>query len=135
MSNPLQNGRDVLLSQNSGTLPNMSSTLLDYFQPLTFVKIVKTVVNYQLVETKQVSICQGVIQPYNAKQLEMRPTGQRAWSWFTIHTNVNLPLFPDDIVTQVDVINGNVNYRIMQKREYEKYGYYEYQVIQDYEEP
>lgn len=124
---PILNARDVLLSANPGTLPNVQDAMTSWFQVLTFTKIKKEIVNFQLVETSESTTFCGVRQPFTAQQLSMKPDGQRNWKWETIHAFPNLILKPDDVI----VFSGCV-YRVMQKTDYKEYGYIEYQIVQDY---
>lgn len=127
MSIPIQNANAVLLSANSGTLPDMGDALLNYFQPMTFTQIVKSVVNYQDVETPTNTQFLGVWQPFSAQKLMMKPEGERKWKWFTVHTQIQLPLEPDDVVYYL-----TVQYRVMEKFDYSLYNFYEYHLANDY---
>lgn len=133
MSTPIFDAADRLLDQGVGTLPDVSSALLDWFQPLTFRKLTKGVVAFQNVETATDICTSGVIQPFTAKQLLLKPEGQRALSWFTIHALPGCALEVDDIVVQVNLRAGNAPYRVMAKKDYSAYGYVEYHVMQGYD--
>lgn len=123
----IKDASSIPLTANSGTLPNVSGALLNWFQILTFTTIVKTVVNFQLVETTTTQDYQAVIQPFTAQQLMIKPEGQRLWKWFTLHSFTDLILVPDDIAT----IQG-VAYRVMGKWDWKEYGYIEYHLVEDY---
>jgi hypothetical protein len=125
----IRNASSIPLSANPGTLPDVSGALADWFQPLTFTQIVKTVVNYQAVETETSTTFMGVRQPFSAQQLLMRPEGQRKWKWETIHAYPDLTLDVDDIITF-----SGVKYRVMQKSNWAEYGYVEYAIVEDYTE-
>lgn len=121
------NAKDTLLTQNPGTLPNMSDALFSYFQPMVFTTIVKTVVNFNVVETPTDVNFLGVWQPFSAQQLAMKPIGQRAWSWFMLHASPGLVLVPDEVVNYL-----GVQYRVMDQSDYRAYGYVEYHLTDDY---
>lgn len=127
MSIPIQNAKDVSLSQNSGTVPNMGDALLNWFQPITFTQIVKSIVNYQDVETPTNVSFLGVWQPLSPQDVLMKSEGQRIWKWFTVHTQIQLPLAPDDVLTYL-----GVQYRVKGKLDYSIYNFYEYHLVQDY---
>lgn len=127
MAIPIFNASSVLLNQNPGTLPNVSRALLNWFQPLNFVTIVKTVVNFAVVETLTTVNFLGVRQPFTPQMLLMKPEGERQWKWETIHALPGLILSPDDIITFL-----GVNYRVMQKLDWKEYGFVEYHIVQDY---
>ena len=107
----------------------MGEVLVSWFQNLTFDLITKTLVDYETKETKRTISTQGVRQPMSAQQLAIKPEGQRAWRWETIHC---LP----DVVLKVDdrVIFNGVEYRVMQKWSWPEYGYVQYEICQDYKE-
>lgn len=130
MAIPIFNASSIPLSQTTGTLPNVQAGMANWFQSITFIQIVKTVVNFKVVETTTSIDFQGVIQPFTAQMLELKPEGQRNWIWKTLHAYPGTLLVPDDEGT----IQGQ-NYRVMQKLNYQEYGYIEYHIVQDYQDP
>lgn len=108
-------------------LPQVDEVLPDWFQPLTFDIITKSLINYELQEVIVSVKTQGVRQPMTAQQLSIKPEGQRAWKWETIHCLPNVPLKIDDIV-----VFGNQKYRVMQKWDWSEYGYQEVHICQGY---
>lgn len=127
MSIEITNAKDRPLSANPGTLPDVSGALLSWFQPMTFQKIAKTLVNFSIVETPTSYDTQGVRQPFSPQQLAMKPRGQRQWHWETFHTIPGTVLVPDDVA----LFNG-FRYRVMAKLDYSEYGYIEYHLVRDY---
>lgn len=127
MAIPIISAADKPLTNVSSSVPNMSQTLNSWMQPITFEKLVKTVVNFQVVETTTPVDFQGVWQPFTARQLNMRPEGERKWKWFTVHAQLGAPLEIDDVV-----IYKGVQYRIAEKLIYTEYGYEEYHINDDY---
>lgn len=124
----IKNGSEVSLIENPGTLPNMESTLLDWFQKLTFTQVEKNTIDFKLVEVETSYDFMGVRQPFTVQQLMMKPEGQRKWKWEMIHALPDLVLEPDEIITFLDQ-----NYRVDQKLDYKEYGYVEYHIVQDYQ--
>lgn len=124
---PLQNASNVLLTTNPGTLMNMTETILDWFQLLTFEKITKSVVNFKLQEVCTVQQFYGVVQVFSPTQLMIKPQGQRDWNWKTIHSFPTLVLNTDDVI----IYQGQAH-RIMLKIDYVTHGYVEYHMIEDY---
>lgn len=127
MSIPITNAKDRTLAQSTGTLPDVSGALLDWFQPMTLIRIVKTVVNFQVVETPTSADGRGVIQPFSARMLSMKPEGQRAWKWWMLHCLPGLVLEPDEVFTYL-----GQNYRVKGQNDFAIYGYVQYEVIEDY---
>lgn len=112
---------------NVGRLPNLNDAIIEWFQPMTFTKLVKTNLNYMVVESAMDFCFQGVWQPYNAKQLQLRPQGQRAWAWFTCHADPSLQLAVDDVIYYY-----GVQYRVMDLSDFSKYGFMKYHLVEDY---
>lgn len=121
------NGKNKTLSQTNN-LPNMSETIKNWFQNLTFKKIVKSIVNYQAVETETIISTKGVRQPFSPQQLKVKPEGQRGWKWETLHCLTNVVLVPDEIVEF-----NSIRYRVIEKKDYSEYGYIEYEIVQDFQ--
>lgn len=123
----LKNAASIPLDQQSGSLPQVSDALYSWFQNMTFTTIVKTVVNFQVVETPTVLVTMGVKQPFTPEMLLIKPEGQRSWIWSTVHCLPNIELKPDDVITYL-----NIQYRVMQKLDWHEYGFYEYHLVEDY---
>ena len=124
---PVVSANSVLLTQNPGTLPDMNDSIKEWFQPMTFEVLTKTVVNFQVVETPSTTSFQGIWQPFSPKELKILPQGERDWSWFKLHADPSLALNPDDVVQY-----QSVQYRVMSKLDYTNYGFIEYSLVQDY---
>lgn len=124
---PIYNAADNPLSISIGTLPNVNDALADWFQPVTFGVITKTIVNFQNKETVVDITFNGVVQPLEARKLKMMPHGQRKWPPLMVHSDPSLELAVDDVIIYLAV-----QYRVMEKLNYTAYGYNEYHLIQDY---
>jgi len=124
----IKNAKDTPLNLNPNTLPNMSEALDGWFQNMTFTKIEKSVVNFKNVEVKTSYTTKGVKQPMSAQSIQMKPEGQRAWIWVTIHCLPDLILNIDEIVFYMDV-----PYRVKSKMDYKEYGYLSYDLVEDYD--
>lgn len=122
-----KNAKDTPLNTNSGTVPDVSGAMMNWFQPITFGIVEKTVENYQVVEDMELISFQGVWQPFSSKRLSMKPEGQQAWSWFWLHTEIALPLETDMVVQYL-----GVQYRVMSLKNFRLYGYYEYELVEDF---
>lgn len=129
MSGPatIQNGSNVPLTFDQGTVPNMSIALANWYQTMTFTQIVKTVVGFEVVETPTNTTFRGVLQPYTGKQMAILSEGERGWNWFTLHSDPVLKLQIDDVVTW----QGR-QIRIMSRKDYSLYAYIEYTMIIDW---
>ncbi len=123
----IKNGSNTPLNQNSGTLPDMSGALQNWFMPMTFGLVTKTVIDFQVVETMTPINFMGVIQPLSGRDLMMKPEGQRSWNWIMVHSNPSLDLLPDSVINYL-----GVQYRVMVKKNYKLYQYKYYELVQDF---
>lgn len=127
MASTIQNGANQSIAFQTGSIPDVSGAILDYFQYMTFDQIVKTIVGFQVVETTTPVNFRGVIYPFSPRELQLLPIGERAWSWFNCYAQPVLTLQVDDVV-----IWNNRQTRVMSKENYHLYGYVRYTLIQDY---
>jgi hypothetical protein len=123
----IPNAKDIPLDANSGTLPQMTDALTNWFQQMVFQVIAKTVVNYKVVETSTDVCFQGVWVPI-AQKLVQSQIGQRKWKWYSVFSDPSLLLDPDDKI----VFQGSP-YRVMSVEDFSLYGYRKYDLVQDYE--
>lgn len=119
--------KNVKIGAVPSTLPNMSDTLTSWFQNVTFIRITKSVVDFQVKEVQTPECFYGVRQPFSPQQLQMKPEGQRMWKWETIHATPALILIPDEIIKF-----ENTKYRVSSKTDWKEYGYVEYHIVEDY---
>lgn len=111
----------------NGTVPDVSGAMTDWFQPMTFTRVIKSTVAFQDVENPVSITFQGVIQPLNKRQLMLKPEGERAWTWFTLHAEPQLTLQVDDVV---DYLGKQT--RVMARANFVLYGFVEYELVQDW---
>jgi hypothetical protein len=123
----IANGKNVPLNVQTGTVPDVSGALKDWFQQMTFEAVTKTTSAFQVVEAGDPIVFRGVIQPFTERQLIMKPEGQRAWTWLWLHAEPSLTLQVDDVVLYL-----GVQTRVMARKNYTIYGYVEYQLVQDW---
>jgi hypothetical protein len=122
----IKNGKNTAIGKTR--LPQVSEALLEWFQPLTFVAITKTQVNFRVQETETIIETQGVRQPLSAQEVQMKPEGQRKWKWELIQTLPDITLNVDDII-----IFKNTRYRVMSRSDWAEYGYFEFHIVKDYD--
>ena len=127
MSSPITNAKDTTLDQITGTLPNVSNAMLDWFQKITFILIKKSVVNFKLLEERSPYIFMGIVESITPTKLLMKPEGQRQWNYLNIWTLPNVELKIDDIFSYM-----GKEYRIERKNDWSVYGYLEFEAVEDY---
>jgi len=124
----IKDASSLPLSQQTGNLPNVGSALLNWFQPMTFKILTKTVENFRDVETALVVVFQGVMQPLSDEDLRIKPSGERSWIWQNLHSDTSLEMETDDVVEY-----QGIQYRVKTKGNYAMYGYYNYHLVEDFE--
>ena len=128
----IANASNVPLNQRAGTVPNMEGALDNWLQPMTFTRVTKETIAFQVVETRVDINFWGVIQPMSYKELQLVPEGQRSWCWLSLVAKCApndsiLTLDTDEIVTW----NGKQT-RIMARKHYGLYGFIKYHLVQDW---
>ena len=63
----IRNGKDSPLNQSTGTLPNVSGAMENWFQPMSFDLITKKTINYKITETIVKHSFRGVWQSLKAQ--------------------------------------------------------------------
>jgi hypothetical protein len=116
-----------LFGTSQNNLPSMDSGMCDWFVPMVFTTIQKTRKNFKIIEVPTETNFKGVWQPLSARQVSQKPEGQRAWSWFLVHSCTTLILLPDEVI-----IYKGIKYRVKAQTDYSEYGYIEYHLILDY---
>lgn len=128
----IANGCNVPVNLQTGSIPNLGIAILDWMQYLTFGKVTKTTVGFQVLETVTDINFWGVIQPLSERQLYLKPEGQRAWTWFSVVAQAApagalISLNVDD----VGIWNG-IQTRVMGRKDYALYGFIEMTWVQDW---
>lgn len=110
------------------TLPNLQGALDNWYQKVVISILTKSNIDFQLSETASSVEYMVVVQPFTTRQLIIKPEGQRAWNWYTIHVKgTDFEPCMDDVI-----FFDKKRYRIMQKFEWSQYGYTEIQAVEDF---
>lgn len=111
------------------SLPNMSETIKSWFLNITFEYVERKLVGADWVETDPVTInTRGVVRPPSDKDLKILPEGSWAWEWLQIHC------LPDvQLETNQYVIYDGKKYKVMAKKDWSKYGYMRYTLLEAYQ--
>lgn len=116
------------IGQGLGPTPNMRSTLAGWVRELSLSRVVKTAVDFEIVEREVAIPGAGVWQPLSNARLAIKPEGQRSWRWFMIHATTDLKLNTDDVFTR-----AGTKYRVMANGEWDDNGFRLYEVVNDYD--
>lgn len=126
----IMNAKNQTLKNINSNLPNMSGTIQGWFLDVTF-KYVTRVLDDDSAdfteETEKIIHTKGVVRPPSAKDLKLMPEGAWAWEWLQIHC------LPDVVLdTNQFVIYDDKRYKVMDKKDYSKYGYVRYTLLEAY---
>ena len=109
-------------------MPNMANTLNNWQVPITLQIVKQDIVNGDLViSTKKINFL-GCWQPLSDEKIQFKEEGVRSWAWFWLHTKTNLKLKTAD-----KVYFKNTRYKVMSIKDYGLNGFYEYELVEDYE--
>lgn len=124
----IKNAKNNGLSIASAGLPNMGDTLGSWLIKLKIYLVSTTVEDYETVERRQEVSFFGVWQPMSVSQIDRKPERWREFHWFSMHSKTDLSLKFKDVI-----IYKNKQYKVLTVGPYDDYGYYYYELIEDYE--
>lgn len=118
---------------NNSPLPNMSQTIVSWFQDITFNVVTRGLTNDGdgvdwVPESVQTINTQGVVRPPSDKDLKILPEGTWAWEWLQIHCLPNVQLDTNQFVEY-----ENKRYKVMAKKDWSKYGYIRYTLLEAFQ--
>lgn len=123
----IANGKNTPINVKTGTVPDVSGAMRNWYQPLTFSRVVKTISDFQVIETMTQVAFRGVVMPLDGRQLMLKPEGQRVWNWINVFSDIALGLSPDDVINFL-----GKQYRVMSQKNYALYGYLQYELVSDW---
>lgn len=124
----IQIGRYTNLTNTNSALPNMSNTITGWFLDISFEYIKRTMEGAEWVESEPITVnTKGVVRPPSEQDLKIMPEGSWAWEWLQIHCLADVVLQPNQYV-----IYDNKKYKVMSKKDYTKYGYIKYTLLEAY---
>lgn len=118
--------QNTLLNNTNSQLPNMSVTITSWFLDITFYTVKRVMQGAEWIETQGTALkTKGVVQPPSTKDLKIMPEGAWAWEWLWVHCLPDLQL-----ETNQYIYYDNKKYKVMKKKDYSKYGYVEYFLLE-----
>ena len=116
-----------LIRESALTMPNMRGAIVGLFRPIQLTVITTTIVDGLSKEVRRSVSSAGVLQPMKARAVMLKPEGERAFRWFTLHVGREIDLKPNDVV-----VRKGVPYRVMGRWGWEDYGFIKYELVEDY---
>lgn len=122
----IQNANNFLLTNTNAALPNMSNTISSWFLNITIETVERVLDGADWTETVTGKVnTKGVVQPPSDEHLKIMPEGAWAWEALMLHCLPNA----DFEVNQYIKYDGIV-YKVMTKKDWRKYGYIEYTILE-----
>ena len=109
------------------TVPRTEHVMKSWFRRIELIKIVKEVVDFEIVEREIAYMTKGVFLPLGLDELEMKPEGQRDWRWSNLWIDASMVLISDDKIS----IDGK-RFRVSGTALFTEYGYSLYHIVEDY---
>jgi hypothetical protein len=108
--------------------PKIQIAFDGWMSSVTLIKVASVIADYEKVSTDEEIGFNGVVQPLNAEQLQLKPLDQRSWQWLMIHTR------PDVFLKNGDFIKyDGKEFKVMEKKDYSLNNYIEYHIVKSYE--
>ena len=122
----IQSAKNNLLKNTNSALPNMSETIKNWFLNISFEYVTRTMQGAEWVTSEPITInTRGVVRPLSDKDLKILPEGTWAWEWLQIHCLPDVFLDTNQFVKYDDK-----TYKVMAKKDYSKYGYIRYTLLE-----
>lgn len=122
----IQSAKNNLLKNTNSALPNMSETIKGWFLDISFEYVTRTMQGAEWVTSEPITInTRGVVRPPSDKDLKILPEGTWAWEWLQLHCLSDVFLDTNQFVKYDDKL-----YKVMAKKDYSKYGYIRYTLLE-----
>lgn len=117
--------RDV--SASVGNLPSVGNEILEWAVPIVVKYVERRQSKGLTIERDDTVASMGVVQPFSNTALQAKPEGQRSWKWTMLHLAASLDVKNNDKISIADL-----TYRVMFYKDYSSYGYWYYELVEDY---
>lgn len=110
-------------------MPQMTRAFGGWQSKITMARRKQTILNGLVTNVDTPFSFQGTVQPLSARQIALKPEGQRAFTWLQVHcfsSNANLS-------TNDRVIYNKAAYKVMALKDYSLNGYIEYHLVEDFQ--
>jgi hypothetical protein len=124
---PIIGARTRDIAEGALNVPNMRGAVINWFRPFRGVVVTTTIVEGLSTEVSRPFNCAGFFKPMKARDVLIKPEGDRAFRWFVLYTGREIDFKPNDVV-----IRKGVPYRVMGPWQLEDYGIKRYELVEDY---
>ena len=124
----IQSAKNYTLKNINSNLPNMESTIKNWFLDIEFKVLKKKQEGADWVnKIDRIVKTKGVVQPAKDTDLKFFSEGYRDWNYQKIHCLNNADFKLDELIEYDGIV-----YKVMAKKNYQKYGYIRYIVIETF---
>lgn len=96
---------------------------------MSFRRIKKEVVNFEVNEISISYPYQGVFQPMRSRDIELKPEGQRNWKWWTLYCKTQYDI---DNYDRIEDFKGK-KFRVMKTSDWAQAGFCVFELVEDFE--
>ena len=122
-------GRNYKINQMLNGMPQVDDVLVGWEVTFLVNYSYQIKIDGEFINRSKIAKVKGVLQPLRPEEVELKPEGQRSWTWYQLHVSTEYAqMAPGNVVT----IN-NLNYKVMALKDYSLNGYTEYHLIRDYQ--
>jgi hypothetical protein len=119
---------DLDLAQQCTQTPNVSGVLAGLLGPVTIKLITSKIKGGLAKDTFQEFSAFGNLQPFQLRELELLPEGERAWKWYALFCDTSIDMKEGDYV-----VIGTKKFRVMKDADWSTYGYHRYNLVEGYD--
>ncbi len=110
--------------------PKMQAAFGGWSSAMQIFLLTQTVLDDGTVEDTQTLVnLRGVFQPLQPKKIALKPEGQRAWSWYQMHIAGDAK----GLKVNDRILWRGVQYKIMASNNYSQNNFWEFHLIEDYQ--
>jgi len=122
-------GANRPLSQLSGA-PQITSAFTGWESTILLVKISQQIIDGFVQDFAQQIPFRGVVQPLSAKQIALKPEGERAWAWLQIHIKADSPVKLD---VNDRIMYNCRKYKVMARLDWTANNFIELHCVEDFQ--
>ena len=121
-------GRNIKINQIANGMPQVDKTLSGWTISFIVDYPYQVRIDGEFINRSRLQRIEGVLQPLQLEQLELKPEGQRAWKWYQLHVDKKYKQLPMNGTIEIN----KAKYKVMASKDYSLNGYIEYHLVQDY---
>ena len=115
-----------------GPFPQVGGILPAWQNAMTFKRVSITIPTGEFEGTQTTTDFEfeGVFEPMPAREVYLKPEGQRNWKWWSLWTKTGTEIVNGDILVDFK----GLKFRVMRKHDWGQAGYFKFDVVEDYKE-